>query len=82
MSAAASIVGVTPEIGSFTASSPRYILVESELGSPAHRLKEVVMVGVWKLVRDFVCPRCNGSGGHSDLGNWVICGACNGQGSK
>ena len=29
-----------------------------------------------------VCPRCNGTGGHSDFGNWVNCAACGGTGHK
>lgn len=28
------------------------------------------------------CPRCNGTGGHSDFGNWVNCSACGGTGQK
>lgn len=28
------------------------------------------------------CPRCNGTGGHSDFGNWVNCSACRGTGQK
>jgi DnaJ-class molecular chaperone len=28
------------------------------------------------------CPRCNGTGGHSDFGNRVICSACGGSGQS
>jgi DnaJ-class molecular chaperone len=40
------------------------------------------MTVIKAILRRATCPRCGGSGGHSDFGNWVNCSACNGTGNK
>jgi len=40
---------------------------------------EVTMKFLFRAFRA-VCPKCNGTGGISDFGNWVNCSRCHGTG--